>query len=286
MRKILVVILFSFIFLYACGVSKQNIGQNDFDSISSKSTFQHFATEEDKNEALFSHIDSCMATIPQQHDSVIVAIDGLLDRFQNDTMNLRLAARHLYNIYLMSEMLGAENITVHIADNYYLNNKVMNESVEFIAEVADYAKKFRATLIGKKAENLKMETITGSFESLYDIDSPFILVYFFDPGCRHCYLETPKIYRVFCKYKDTGLAGYCVYSQSNKEEWINYVAKNRFVEWTNVWDPTNENNFRKKYSLYTIPQAYLLDRDKNIIGRRLDETSLSLLLDGLLNKNK
>lgn len=276
--------LFSIIFLCACGASKQNIVRNDSYSSKSYSASSQLFRQKKNTETLFAMIDAGMSTTTQVYDSLIVAIDGLLDEFKEDTANMRLAARHLYDTYLVSEMLGAENITIHIADNYYLNGRIRNEDPKFIEDVADYADKFGATIIGKKAENLKMETVTGTYEALYDIDSPYTLIYFFDPICRHCYLETPKIYKVFRKYKDKGLAGYCVYSQNNKEEWLGYLSKNKYFDWLNVWDPNNENDFRRKYSIYSIPQAYLLDRDKNIVGRRLDETSLTKLLDGLLNK--
>ncbi|MDR2424478.1 MAG: TlpA family protein disulfide reductase [Prevotellaceae bacterium] len=229
-----------------------------------------------------SYADSYLSSLPQIHDSIIPAIDRTLAAHKNDTATLRFLARYLYDKYLISEMQGAENITVHLADNYYLNNRIV-ENAKFRKEVADFAKKFRNTLIGKQAQNLKMESINGTHEALYDIDSPYTLVYFFDPTCSHCKKETPKIYKIFRKYSNRGLAGFCVYSQSDREEWIDYVAKNNLTDWMNVWDPTNENNFRIAYSIYSVPQTYLLDKDKKIVGRRLNDETLENLLKNLLN---
>ena len=231
--------------------------------------------------ATVSATESYLSSLPEIHDSIIPAIDKALAQHKNDTATLRFLTRYLYDKYLMSEMQGSENIVIHIADNYYLNEKIV-ENMKFLKEVVDYAKKFRNTMIGKQAQNLKMESINGTHEALYDIDSPYTLVYFFDPTCSHCKKETPKIYKIFRKYSDKGLAGFCVYSQSDKEEWINYVAKNNLTDWLNVWDPANENNFRIAYSIYSVPQTYLLDKDKKIIGRRLNDETLEKLLKNLL----
>jgi peroxiredoxin len=139
-------------------------------------------------------------------------------------------------------------------------------------------------LIGKQGKNLKMETVSGGAESLYDIDSPYTIVYFYEAACGHCQQETPKVYQVFQEFKDRGLAGVCVYTLSNKTEWLEYVSKNSLTDWINVWDPLNENDFRQAYSVYTVPQLYLLDKNKKIIGRRLDSVALSQMLNHLIKK--
>jgi thiol-disulfide isomerase/thioredoxin/predicted CopG family antitoxin len=217
-------------------------------------------------------------------DSIIPPLDRFLAKAAaNPEMNKFLTG-HVFNLFMQSEIMGMENVAIHLIDNYYLEGKVQNTDEKFMHEISDYANKFRHTLIGKQAANLKMETINGQYETLYDIDAPYILLYFFDSNCGHCKEETPKIYEVYEKYRNKGLAAYCVYSQNKKNEWIAYVAKHN-MQWTNVWDPDNVNDFRRKYSIYSVPQVYILDRDKKIIGRRLGPESLEKML-GNLFKNK
>ncbi|MDR2773151.1 MAG: hypothetical protein LBC19_00155, partial [Tannerella sp.] len=101
----------------------------------------------------------------------------------------------------------------------------------------------------------------------------------------HCQNEIPEIYKVFKKYKNRGLAGFCVYTRDNKEEWVDFLSRHKLTDWINVWDPANKNDYRIAYSLYSVPQVYVLDKDKKIVGRGLESASLSKLLNQLI-KNK
>lgn len=219
----------------------------------------------------------------QTPDSIIAGVKLVLSKAEGDSAMLHFLTGYVYNMYLESDIMGMENVMVYIIDNYYLSGKVEVDDEEFIKEVSDFARKYRETLVGKQAKNLKMEAINGMYESLYDIDSPYTLVYFFEPSCGYCKYETPRVYKVFDKYKDKGLAGFCVYTQDDRNEWASYISKNKLYDWINVWDPKNENNFRIKYSIYSVPQVYLLDKDKTIIGRRLDSELLDKMLKDLLN---
>jgi peroxiredoxin len=275
MRRILASLI-SLAFIYACSSSRQ---------------LSSVARDKANYIDLVSSVDNYLDNIvPQNPDNIIRAVDNILSEAQSDTAKMKFLTRHICDKYLSlinnndSKIMGMENVAVHIIDNYYLSGKVSADNENFIKEIADYANKNRATLIGKQAKNLKMETITGVAESLYDIDSPYILLCFYDVSCEHCQEEIPRIYKIFQKYKDKGLAGFCVYSRNDKKEWLEFVSKHRLTDWINAWDPVNENDFRIAYSLYYVPQAYVLDRNKKIAGRGLDSVSLTQLLNNLIKK--
>lgn len=177
-----------------------------------------------------------------------------------------------------------ENVVIHIIDNYYLTGKVYVKDETFLQKITEHAAKNRETLIGKKAKDLKMETINGGAESLYDIDAPYIIVCFYESSCDHCRQEIPKIYELFQKFKDKGLAGFCVYTQRDKNEWVKFVKEHNLTDWINVWDPRNENDYRVLYSVYSVPQVYVLDRNKKIVGRGLENISLAQLLNHLMKR--
>jgi peroxiredoxin len=233
-----------------------------------------------------NYFDNIVVPIP---DSVIHSVDFVLSKAANDTAMTKFLTNYIFDKYLRhidgsgdSYIMGMENVVVHIIDNYYLADKVNIKNEKYLKEITDYANKNRESLIGKKAKELKMETVNGDAESLYDIDSPYILVCFFDALCSHCQKEIPAIYKIFRKYRNRGLAGFCVYTYNNKKEWTEFVAKNQLTDWINVWDPENENDFRIAYSIYSVPQVYLLDKNKNIIGRGLESESLAQLLNRLI----
>jgi peroxiredoxin len=238
--------------------------------------------------AIDRYFDRIVAPNP---DSVIHAIDFLLPQAENDTAMISFLAGYIFNKYrsladLSSDLrpMWIENPLVHLIDNYYLTGRVNVNDEEHLKNIAEYADKNRATLTGKQAKELKMETLNGAAESLYDIDAPYILLCFFDPSCSHCEQEIPEIYKIFQKYRNRGLAGFCVNTRDNRQEWIEFVSRHNITDWINVWDPRNENDFRIAYSLYIVPQIYLLDANRKITGRGLNRTSLTQLLNDLIKK--
>jgi peroxiredoxin len=220
----------------------------------------------------------------QTPDSLIHAVDMILSKAESDSAMMRFLTAHIFNNYMASKIMGMENIVVHIIDNYYLAGKAPTKDEKFVHKIVEYADHIRETLIGKQGSDLKMETISGGAESLYDIEAPYIVVCFYESSCDHCRQEIPKIYKVFQAFKDKGVAGFCVYTQKDKNEWLKFVSENQLTDWINVWDPKNETNFRFAYSVYSVPQVYVLDKNMKIVGRGLESKSLSQLLGHLTKK--
>ncbi|MDR2383898.1 MAG: redoxin domain-containing protein [Prevotellaceae bacterium] len=294
--------LLSLAFVYACSSSRQFsspevIGEKAAYNAENGKPGNIIASKENESnqipnsQPLTSSIDDCFdKSVPQIADSIIRAVDSVLSKVETDTATMKFLTRYIFDKYLRlinsnddSKMMGLENIVIHIIDNYYLSGKVNIDDAKFIDEIAGYANKNRATLIGQQAKNLKMETITGVAKALYDIDSPYILLCFFDASCAHCQHEIPEIYKTFKKFKNRGVSGFCVYTRDDKKEWIEFISKYKLTDWINAWDPANENDFRIAYSLYYIPQVYVLDKDKKIIGHRLENASLTKLLNQIIN---
>jgi peroxiredoxin/predicted CopG family antitoxin len=219
-------------------------------------------------------------------DSIIRAVDFVLSKAESDSAMMRFLTARLFNQYIASKIMGMENVVVHIIDNYYLAGKVHFHDESFVTKIIEYADKRRETLIGKQARNLKMESINGVAESLFDIDAPYILVCFYESSCDHCRNEIPKIYKVYESFKDRGLAGFCVYTQKDKNDWLKFVSEHQLTDWINVWDPKNESDFRFAYSVYSVPQVYVLDKDRKIIGRGLESVSLSQMLNHVMKNAK
>ena len=65
----------------------------------------------------------------------------------------------------------------------------------------DNAKKLEPLLIGKTAPNIKMQKQDGSSISLYDVSSPYTILYFWRYDCGHCKESTPFMKEFYEKYK-------------------------------------------------------------------------------------
>ena len=228
---------------------------------------------------MYYYLDNVL--LYQQADSIIPYVENILDKsFVNKKM-YRYVLSNLFNHYMNSKVMGQEAAVVYLAENHYLSDKVDWESESFLLNIKDYVNRTKPTLLGVQAPELMMETLTlGQYENLYSITAPFLIVYFYEPSCGYCKTETPKVYKVFEKFKDKGVQVFAVYTQFSREEWSGYV-ESQGLYWINVWDPLNSNDYREKYNTYVTPQIYLLDRDKKVVGRRLDSENLDRLLTNL-----
>ena len=217
----------------------------------------------------------------QQADSIIPYVDRVIEQAGKSELMFRYVLSNLFNHYMESKKMGQEAVAVHLAERYYLNDKRTNwENEKFIQDITNFVNRTKLTLLGETAPDLLMETFTGQYESVLGITADFLIVYFFEPNCGYCKTETPKVYEIYSKYKDKGVQAYAMYTQQDKNEWTTYIAENG-LDWVNVWDPHNRNNFREKYNVYITPQLYLLDKDKKVIGRRLDADTLDKMLTSL-----
>jgi thiol-disulfide isomerase/thioredoxin len=98
------------------------------------------------------------------------------------------------------------------------------------------------------------------------------LVYIWDPECGHCQKETPKLKRVYDSLRVEGI-DFEVYAIANTleyEKWHKFMD-DKDLEWINVtaFSP-EEQAFRAIYDVRSNPQFYLLNKEKEIIAKRIN----------------
>ncbi|MEE4196092.1 MAG: thioredoxin-like domain-containing protein [Bacteroidales bacterium] len=219
----------------------------------------------------------------QDPDTINRYIDMVASRALGNEEMFQYVMRYFINTFQRSNIMGMDKVFVHVADNYYLTDKVDWIDEKTNERIKEQVAKLRFNLIGNKAQELKMETNTGTYASLYDIDSRFTIVYFFEPNCGHCKKVTPKIQEIYNDFDRSEVDVFAVYTQRDKEEWSNYINNNQLA-WHNVWDPNNMTNFRFFYNIYSTPTIYLLDKDKKIIAKRIGHESVRKIIEMELAK--
>jgi thiol-disulfide isomerase/thioredoxin len=123
---------------------------------------------------------------------------------------------------------------------------------------------------------------------------------FWDPDCGHCKKEIPKMLNLYHELKEKKVDIEFIGFGTNleNEKWRKFI-KDKNLDWLNLSDfpDANENpskylfetkvtdlkslNFRKTYDIFSTPQVYLVDKEKKIIGKRLDALTLSRMLQHL-----
>jgi len=215
----------------------------------------------------------------QDPDTLTHYIDKVIDLTADNEEMFQYVVRYFFNTYSQSNIMGMDKVLVHLADNYYLTDKVDWLDEENEKKLKEHVAKLRFNLIGNFAQDLKMETFNEEYARLYDIDAKYTLVYFWEPNCGHCKKETPKVYELYHEYDKSDFEVFAVYTQTDKEEWVKYITEHGYEDWINVWDQYNLTNFRFFYNVYSTPTIYLLDKDKKIIAKRISAETLRNILE-------
>ena len=95
---------------------------------------------------------------------------------------------------------------------------------------------------------------------------------------------------LYLKYKDYGFKVFAVGTEYENVEWKKYI-KTHNLTWINVSDsPENPNNikdyplnFRNNYDVFSTPKIYLLDKDKKIVAKRIEDEQLDDYLKRVLD---
>ncbi|MDR3184523.1 MAG: redoxin domain-containing protein [Prevotellaceae bacterium] len=230
-------------------------------------------------------------TLIQNPDSLIPQVDFVLQLAEANHDVFSTVFSQLFNKYVEAEIMGMEKVAIYIGDKYILTGKADWIEGEAKQKIKDFVEHNRYSLIGMQAKDLKLQSITGQFESIYDITSPYLVLVFYEPDCGHCRKQVPLIYDVYKKYRNKGVQVFAVCGEYKYDKWAKFVTENK-LDWINVWDGYEKqdnvsigSHFREYYNVYTTPQVYLLDKDKKIIGRRLNAEILDEILAHELKTN-
>jgi hypothetical protein len=78
-----------------------------------------------------------------------------------------------------------------------------------------------------------------------------------------------------------GVDVFAVDIATDKEILTNFLEENQ-LDWTNVADLNRQFNLFKTFDIVSYPQYFLLDKDKNIVAKKIDLESLMRLLEDRL----
>jgi thiol-disulfide isomerase/thioredoxin len=240
--------------------------------------------------------------VPQHPDSLIVAVDYLLQGAKGNDELYRYMLITLFNHFAESKFMGMDVVYFHIAEYYYIPDATWS-SDEFISKLKDNLEKNKPTLIGQRSPNLVMRRVSSEhFEMaaldttikkdphigqdffIHDIESKFTILYFWEADCGHCKDATPKLHEVYSRMKDKGvevISIHVINSVEGKEKWVDFVNENQMYDWINCWSPYS-NEFRRLYNLQSYPQLFILDQQKEIVAKRITPEQAEKIINNLI----
>lgn len=206
---------------------------------------------------------------PQQPDSINAAAKFLVDRALDHPEYFKYFANWIVLNYepTKTTLMDAEAVYVYMIENYFTYDRAFwSDSVE-VHGLQLRAYEMTSSLAGKKGPNLTVPDLTGTPRTLYDMKSPYILVYMWNPGCEHCAEQTPKLVQNYSNWKKQGIDIYGVAVNSETEE-VKKAIQKYGMPWQNVFDPTNKSIYATYY-VNNTPELYVLNPDRTIIGKNL-----------------
>jgi thiol-disulfide isomerase/thioredoxin len=216
--------------------------------------------------------------IIQMPDSINKEIDKIIKICSGNYKVFQFVSVFLFNHFRESEIMGHDAVMVKLADDIYLSGKADWVTMEFKNDLKKQIDLIRPNLIGKKAENLIMDSFKGIFVSLYDLEKDYIILYFWEPDCGHCKEATPKLRTYYDRAKNENIEIFAVCTTADKAKWTKYIEDNKLT-WINGWDPERRSRFDYYYNVQSTPMVYILDRNKKIIAKKLSVEDIGSFLD-------
>ena len=224
---------------------------------------------------------------PALPDSIIQSVDFILNKVKPVNKTFRYYLSQFLNQYAeeAQNKIGMDAVYVHLVDNYYAKGDAPWLEKEQLDKIMLESQRRRPTLIGRKAMNIKMRKEDGSTISLYDVESPYTVLYFWRYDCSHCKKSTPFMVDFYKKFKDRGVKvmGTCVkMKEKDMEECWKYVHEKEMEDWINVVDPGNLSKFTAKFDTRITPRIFILDKDKKILINRIGAEQLDELMEQII----
>ncbi|PKP12116.1 MAG: DUF5106 domain-containing protein [Bacteroidetes bacterium HGW-Bacteroidetes-4] len=217
-------------------------------------------------------------------DTVIKESRMVLEKAKSNEEVFKYTLQMLFNKYNNSNIMGMDKAFVFFAENYYLNGNAPWADPDWLKKVEERVNEIKPNLIGIKAKDIKLLDPNDQFLSMYMINADYLVLFFYEPTCGHCKKTTPVMKKLSEKYWEKGVEVLGIYTQFDKEEWTNFIESQQLENWHNGWDPYNQSQFRLNYDIRSTPSIYLLDKNKNILGKRIDVETLELMLQDEFKK--
>lgn len=244
-------------------------------------------------------------------DTLISDADWLMAAMRGDEELFRFMMITLFQHYGgLQNIMGMDAVYTHIADRYIIpkcrldSTYIKWKDPEFLEKLIRKVILTKQNILGGKAANIQMiqvpdehfreikndtsklsEKNAGTLISLYDINTKFTIVFFWEADCSHCKKATPKLYEIYERLKDKGLEVMSVHMLNDMKEWASFINKKELYDWINVWNPGN-HQYKVPFGIESSPVLYLLDKDKKIIAKRISPEQAENVIVGKLLEEK
>jgi thiol-disulfide isomerase/thioredoxin len=227
--------------------------------------------------------------VPQHPDTIAVHMNWLLKKTEQSDDLYRYTLSYLTYNYESSKIMGFDAVFVAIVDSNHVKRKDWWITEETHKKILDRAKQLKFTLINNQAINLYLQDSSGKIVELGKIPTDYTVVIFWDPTCSHCKVEIPELKTYYDSLRKAGVSieVYAIYSELDYPAWRKYIKEHGHT-WKDVCarDAQELATAKYYYDVFSTPTLYLLDKNKKIIGKRVDPHGLRNVLNRRIDQDK
>ncbi len=228
--------------------------------------------------------------VPAVPDSIINEINFMLLSARSGKEMFHYLLAKFTDKYINPEYMGQDKVFLFLFQNFYSKGDTNWLSPAQNKYIFNRAYSIIANQINEQAAPMELNDTTNKPSSLYNINSPFTFVAFWDPHCSHCKLQIPRLDSFYrAKWKNLGLKIFAVNVNENAaDDWKKLIAENKLTNWYHAWQPRENRladekagkaNFRQLYDVEETPTYFLLDEKKRIIAKKLSIDQFDGILD-------
>jgi thiol-disulfide isomerase/thioredoxin len=256
----------------------------------------------------------------QHWDTVLRYAFDFCDKLDPKSAMFEYCVGWITSTYGKSEIMGMDKVYLYMINKYYCSKNSEVKSPSFwvkedkLEEICENLDNKIRLVVGVKPPNLILKDSSDSkWIDFYSLNSEYTILYFWDPDCGHCKKTTPKLQRLYNeKLKDRNVEIFAVGKAIGKdfEAWKKFIRDND-LQFINVAvtdslynlakkDPNSlvpvpgdfrpkpttleSLNYQTTYDIFSTPVAYILDKDKKIIAKRVGISQIEDMLDHLQGK--
>lgn len=223
--------------------------------------------------------------VPQHQDSIVVHCDRVLKLAEADAELHKYVLMTLFSKYKDSKILGMERVPFHLYREYYAAGKAEWASDEFREDWDKRTGYMENTLHGDTLMNFEFQDPDGNMVELHKLESPLLLLFFWDPECSHCKKYLPGVLEVYNKYRNSDIKFVGINVERDYDKWVAAIRDNNLT-WLNVYDGMQTMNIFETYHINGTPMMYMLDKNKVVMWKRIPPQNLLELVELELGRLK
>lgn len=222
------------------------------------------------------YLDNLNYQVP---DSLNKAADFIVKNAKNTKNMQKYLISHIASRYERPTFMGGDAVFVHMAEKYFIGMPSLWDS-STLAPINEKKIAVKNVLLGKKIQNAQLTDTTGTkIMPLHDVKAKYTLLFLYDPECGHCKERAPKVLAFYEKMKAKDLKVYAASTERDVVKMKKFISSQKTQAFINVYDHLTITDFKQKFNVFTTPQVILLDKDKKIIGRGLEEDQMEDLIN-------